>query len=122
MRPAGSDGKKELSSGPVYSRPRLPALIPLTPEPRHGGGHRVIGFDDRSCPDTQATVLPMFVDRTNFQDDRYLDTEAKSVKYSLDMKKLKMIDLMKFFPSPLPALSRRRSLCRVFLNSTSPRL
>jgi hypothetical protein len=27
-----------LSSGAVYARPRLPALIPPDPEPRHGGG------------------------------------------------------------------------------------
>ena len=38
MRPAGSDGMMVLSSGPFSSRPRLPALIPLAPEPRHGGG------------------------------------------------------------------------------------
>ena len=48
--PAGSGGEKVLSYGPVYTRPRLPALIPLAPEPRHGGGDRAIGFDDRSCP------------------------------------------------------------------------
>ena len=44
MHPAGSDGKKGFSSGPVCARPRLPALIPLTPEPGHGGGHRAIGI------------------------------------------------------------------------------
>jgi hypothetical protein len=37
MHPAGSDGKMVLSSGAVFARPRLPALIPLAPEPRHGG-------------------------------------------------------------------------------------
>ena len=42
--PAGSGGEKVLSSGPVCARPRLPALIPLAPEPRHGGGHRMIGI------------------------------------------------------------------------------
>jgi hypothetical protein len=66
MHPAGSGGKMVLSSGPVFARPRLSALIPLTPEPRHGGGHRAIGFDDRSCPDSQVIGLPMFVDRTIF--------------------------------------------------------
>ena len=64
MHPAGSNGKMVLSSGPVCARPRLPALIPLTPEPGHSGGHRVIGFDDRSYPEQQAIGLPMFVDRT----------------------------------------------------------
>jgi hypothetical protein len=64
MHPAGYDGKMILSSRPVSSRPRLPALIPLTPEPRHGGGGWVIGFDGRSYPDPRAIVLPMFVDRT----------------------------------------------------------
>ena len=64
MHPAGSGGEMDLSSGPVCARPRLPALIPLTPEPRHGGGHRAIGFDDRSCRGEEAIVLPMFVDRT----------------------------------------------------------
>jgi len=64
MHPAGSDGEIVLSFCPVYTRPRLPALIPLAPEPRHGGGHRAIGFDDPSCADSQAMVLPMFVDRT----------------------------------------------------------
>ena len=64
MHPAGSNGKMVLSSGPDCARPRLSALIPLAPEPRHGGGHQGIGFDDRSYPDSQAIVLPMFVDRT----------------------------------------------------------
>jgi hypothetical protein len=49
---------------PVCARPRLSALIPLAPEPRHSGGHRARGFDDRSYPDSQAIVLSMFVDRT----------------------------------------------------------
>ena len=40
MRPAGSEGEMVLSSCPVSSRPRLSALIPLAPEPRHGCGHR----------------------------------------------------------------------------------
>ena len=66
MPPAGSDGEKVLSSGPACARPRLPALIPLAPEPRHGGGHRIIGIHDRSYPESQAIVLPMSVDRTNF--------------------------------------------------------
>ena len=65
MHPVGSDGKMVLSSGPVCSRPRLPALIPPAPEPRHGGGGWVIGFDGRSYPDSRAIVLPMFVDRAN---------------------------------------------------------
>jgi hypothetical protein len=65
MHPAVSDGKKVLFSGPVCARPRLPALIPLIPEPRHGGGHRAIGFYHRSYPNYEAIVLPMFVDRTN---------------------------------------------------------
>ena len=34
--PAGSDGEKVLSSDPTIARPRLPALIPLAPEPHHG--------------------------------------------------------------------------------------
>jgi hypothetical protein len=46
MHPAGSGGKKVLSSDPVCPLPRLPVLIPLAPEPRHGGGHREIRFDD----------------------------------------------------------------------------
>jgi hypothetical protein len=50
IHPAGSGGEMVLSPGPVCARPRLPALIPLAPEPRHGGGDRAIGFDDRSCP------------------------------------------------------------------------
>jgi hypothetical protein len=40
MHPAGSDGKKVLSFGPVSARPGLPALTTLAPEPRHGGGCR----------------------------------------------------------------------------------
>jgi hypothetical protein len=40
MHPAGSDGKKVLSFGPVSARPRLSALTTLAPEPRHGGGRR----------------------------------------------------------------------------------
>ena len=64
MPPAGSDGEKVLSSGPSCARQRLPALIPLAPEPRHGGGHRIIGIHDRSHPEWQAIVLPMSVDRT----------------------------------------------------------
>jgi len=38
MHPAGSAGKMVLSSGAVFARPRLPALTPLDPEPRYGGG------------------------------------------------------------------------------------
>jgi len=38
MYPAGSDGKMILSSGAVFSQPRLPALNPPDPEPRHGSG------------------------------------------------------------------------------------
>jgi hypothetical protein len=64
MHPAVSGGKKVLFSGAVCARPRLPALIPLIPEPRHGGGHEAKGFDDRSYRDSQAIVLPIFVDRT----------------------------------------------------------
>jgi hypothetical protein len=64
MHAAVSDGKKILSSGAVCARPRLPALIALAPEPRHSGRHRVTGFDDRSYAESQAIVLPMFVDRT----------------------------------------------------------
>jgi len=37
MRPTGSDGKKGLSFGAVSAWPRLPALITLDPESRHGG-------------------------------------------------------------------------------------
>jgi hypothetical protein len=37
MHPAGLDGKRLLSSGPVCARPRLPALTTLAPEPRHRG-------------------------------------------------------------------------------------
>ena len=40
MRPAGSDGETVLSSCSVSSRPRLPALTTLVPEPRHCGIHR----------------------------------------------------------------------------------
>jgi hypothetical protein len=40
MHPAGSDGKKVLSFGPVSARPRLPALTTLAPEPHPGGGRR----------------------------------------------------------------------------------
>ena len=64
IHPAGCGGEMVLSAGPVCARPRLPALIPLAPEPRQGGEHRVIPFDDRSYPDWQAIVLPMSVDRT----------------------------------------------------------
>ena len=64
IHPAGSGGEMFLSSGLVCARPRLPALIPLAPEPRHGGEHRVIPFDERTYPDWQAIVLPMSVDRT----------------------------------------------------------
>ena len=66
MPPAGSDGERVLSSGLGCARPRLSALIPLVPEPPHGGGDPAIGIDDRSASDWQATVLLISVNRTNF--------------------------------------------------------
>jgi len=48
---------------PAEAVPRSAGLSPLAPEPRHGGEHRVIPFDDRSYPDWKAIVLPLSVDR-----------------------------------------------------------
>jgi hypothetical protein len=107
MHPADSGGQMVLSSGPVCARPRLPALIALIPEPRPGGGHRAKGFDDGSYPDSQAIVLPMFVDRTKpgmilmalgpFTSRRFISRQApKNTFFSLQKYSL--------HPIPFPSL------------------
>ena len=76
MRPAGSGGKMVLSSGPVCSRPRLPALIPLAPEPRHGGGHRTTRIHDPPYPGSEQSCCPCFLTG---------QFETKAAQISVDM-------------------------------------
>jgi hypothetical protein len=52
MRPAASRGKKVLPSSRASTQPRLPALIALAPEPRHGRSH-----PEKNCFGHWALVL-----------------------------------------------------------------
>ena len=60
MHAPGFDGKMLLSCGPVFARPRLPALTALAPEPGHSGssGRDIKDITDQPRDDLQQ-VSPM---------------------------------------------------------------